>query len=179
MTFIPDQTEAIEVPFFDDVTAENGWRGHATSKSVAALRSEVTAAFGELGALVIAFQSGTYQINEQKRQGFRIRYVVETGATMLPGQVEIAALPVRKEPKKQRTYKKRCEGALKQALYMFRDALVGLKSLRVLSPGTAPLLPWMIEPKSGETFSQLWNKTASGDMLLSPGEFVDGEFEEL
>ena len=30
MDFIPEQLKELEVPYYDDVTAEGGWRGHAT-----------------------------------------------------------------------------------------------------------------------------------------------------
>ncbi len=67
------------------------------------------------------------------------------------------------------------------ALYMLRNALDGNWFLQQLSPGFAPLLPWMLEEKSGKTITQLWSESVSiGNLLPVPGdEFVEGEFSEV
>ena len=178
--FVPDQKVSVEIPFYSDVTSDGGrWRGHTTSKSVGALEAEVTRAFGNLDALIVSFVSGTFYVDGLERQGYRIEYAVSRGEDKRLGRMEIAALPVKKDEKLHRTYEKRRKGALKQMLYMIRDALRGLLDLQVLAPGTAPMLLWLLDAESGKTFSQLWIE--SSGLALPPGEFefVDGYYEEI
>jgi len=177
MNFIPDQPKtAQDVPFYEDVTASGGWQGHRTRKSVSSLKSEITASIGRLGGLVSGFQSGTFKINEQLRDGFQIHYVIEQpDGGMMRGRLDVAALPVKKNIETRR------EKCLKMALYMVRDALDGTWFLQQLSPGYAPLMPWMIEDNSGKSLTQLWSESAAMKQLLPPsdGDFVEGDFEEV
>lgn len=180
MDFIPEQAQQVkDVPYFDDVTAQDGWQGHTTDKSIDTLKSEVIVSISRLGGLVSGFQKGTFVIGDKKREGFRIYYTVEmTREEMIPGRLDIAALPVDESPRKRRTLDTRREKSLKMALYMLRSALDGTWFLQQLSPGYAPLMPWMLERTSGKTISQLWNERSFSN-LLPPGdsEFVEGEFE--
>ena len=71
------------------------------------------------------------------------------------------------------------------ALYMLREALDGTWFLRQLSPGYAPLMPWMLERDSGKTFTELWSDSVLGGHLLpEPSEgvrevkFVEGKLVE-
>jgi len=184
MDFIPKQptSEAQAVPFFDDVTSEGGWQGHSTGKSRETLKSEVMVSMNRLGGLVTGFQSGFFQGGTLQREGFRIHYVVEQpGGAMMRGRLDVAALPIRTTPKSQRSAVARQEKALKMALYMLRNALDGSWFLQQLSPGFAPLLPWMLEEKTGKTITQLWSESVSmGNLLPAPGdEFIEGEFNEV
>jgi hypothetical protein len=143
-------TPAQDVPYFDDVTADEGWQGQTTSKSIESLKSEVTASIGRLGAMVISFQRGTFVIGEHERNGFQIKYVVESpsGANIM-GRIDIAALPVRKQATYRRNsaYQSRCDQSLRMALYMLRVALDGTWLLQKLSPGYAALIPFMAVPQ--------------------------------
>ena len=69
------------------------------------------------------------------------------------------------------------EKALKMALYMLRISLDGMWFMQQLSPGYAPLMPWMIANQEGKTVSQLWAESSVMNNLLPPGEseFVEGE----
>jgi len=184
MDFIPEQPQeqAQDVPYFDDVTSDAGWRGHATGKSFGTLKAEIIAAVDRLGGMVTGFQRGTFVIGQRKRDGFQMHYVVEqSDGTMYPGRMDIAALPVKDDAGHQRTLERRREKSLKMALFMLREALNGTWFLQQLSPGYAPLMPWMLERKSGKTISQLWSDSVFSGRLLPPGErdFVEGEFEEV
>ena len=184
MDFIPESSryEAQEVPFFDDVTGEGGWQGHTTSKSLDTLKSEVMISISRLGGLVTGFQRGTFVIGSQKREGFQVHYVIEreTDGVMFRGRIDVAALPVKDDSRLRRSYNKRRERSLKMALYMLRNALDGTWFLQQVSPGYAPLMPWMLEEQSGKTVSQLWSESAMMGRLLpaGEGEFVEGEFTE-
>lgn len=183
MNFIPDQPkQAQDVPFYEDVTASGGWQGHSTSKSISSLKSEITASIGRLGGLVTGFQRGTFEIGTQERDGFQIHYVIEQSeGDMMRGRLDVAALPVRKSSRLRRSYETRREKSLRMALYMIRDALDGTWFLQQLSPGYAPLMPWMIEANSGKSLTQLWSESAAMKQLLPPsdGDFVEGDFEEV
>lgn len=183
MNFIPDQPKTVQdVPFYEDVTASGGWQGHSTSKSVSSLKSEITASISRLGGLVTGFQRGTFEISEHAREGFQIHYVIEQpDGGMMRGRLDVAALPVRKSTRLRRSYETRRNKSLRMALYMLRNALDGTWFLQQLSPGYAPLMPWMIEANSGKSLTQLWSESAAMKQLLpsSGGDFVEGDFEEI
>lgn len=178
MNFIPDTSnnKSVEVPYFDDVTSDSGWQGQTTSKSIETLKSEIMSSINRLGGLVTGFQRGQFIVGSQKRDGFRLTYVVETPTgQMVPGRIDIAALPVKGDHSLRRSYETRREKSLKMALYMLRTALDGTWFLQQLSPGYSALMPWMLA--SGEkTISQLWGESPVMARLLPPAEndFVDG-----
>jgi len=182
MNFIPDQPKNAEnVPFFEDVTSEQGWQGQTTSKSVETLKSEITQAVSRLGGTVVSFQKGVFQIVTHSREGFRVHYHIDSSdGSVIPGRMDIAALPCKKPDLSSRSRpgaeQKHREQSLKMALYMLRDAIDGLWFLQQLSPGYAPLMPFMLADKE-HTISQLWSDGASMRQLLPPGgtDFVDGE----
>jgi len=180
MNFIPDMQDVKQVPFFDDVTSEGGWGGHTTKRSISALKSEITASIGRLGGFVVQFQSGKFLVEGQERDGFKIRYVIESGSNSLPGEMDIAALPVKRDTRLRRSLETRKQKSIKMALYMVRQALDGLWFLQQLWPGYAGLMPGMIEASSGKTVTQLWSESSAMNNLLPPGDSVfEGEFEEL
>ena len=158
--FIPEQPKkAFEVPYFDDVTSDAGWQGHSTTKSIETLKSEIVQAVSRLGGMVTGFQKGKFMIGTQERNGFRVLYTIESGdGQMVPGRIDIASLPVRRSTmdRRQSSYEKRCENSLKMALYMLRNGFDGLWFLQQLSPGFAPLMPFMLI-KGDLTVSQLWS----------------------
>jgi hypothetical protein len=190
--FIPEQSfEEVEVPFFDDVTAEDGWQGHATRKTLSALQSEVTQAFSRLDGLVINFIKGRYPSG---RLGYRIFYAIKMpNGEQIPGRMDIAALPVR-EPKVdglrgRDAMQSKEEKTLKMALYMVKAALDGARFMKQLSPGYQPLMPWMIQPgvdpETAKTLTEAFNER--NGMLLSPSssrvekdeDSIEGEFKEV
>jgi len=174
--FIPDKKEAQAVPYFDDVDSSEGWQGHATSKSVTTLKAEIVKSITRLGGVVSGFQSGQFMIDDKRRDGFQIHYAIgQPGQGMLPGRLDVAALPVRKTYRHGQEAKRR-EQSLRMALYMTRNAIDGLWFLQMLSPGYAPLMPWMLA-RGDKTISQLWSETSTMALLLPPGdsEFVEGE----
>lgn len=182
MNFIPEHHSktGLEVPYFDDVTGEGGWQGHSTTKSFETLKSEVMSSIGRLGGMVTGFQRGKFEIGNRSREGFRIQYVLETpDGTMIKGQIDVAALPIRpgQNYRSMQSETKRQEQSIKMALYMLRTALDGTWFLMQLSPGYAPLMPWMLGP-GGKTITQLWSESAVMQNLLPPGEndFVEGQY---
>ncbi|MBN1535173.1 MAG: hypothetical protein JW908_00470 [Anaerolineales bacterium] len=180
MNFIPDQPKTIvEVPYFDEVSEQDGWRGHATNKSIDTLKSEIMLAITRLGGNVTAFQRGVFQIGEHSRDGFQVRYYLKgpEGQT-IPGRIDVAALPVKETARSRQSLSKRREQrreqALKMALFNVRDAIDGLRRLQQLSPGYAALMPFMLAPGSDKTITQLWSDNAMLENLLPPGG--EGDF---
>ena len=182
MNFIPEpDNEPTEAPYFDDVTSEDGWRGHTTGKTIDRLKSEIMDSINRLGGLVVNFQGGTFP-SDRPRQGFRIHYTVEQpDGGLWPGRLDVAALPVRDDRKRRRSLETRRERSLKMALFMLREALDGTWFLRQLSPGYAPLMPWMLERETGRTFTELWSDSLlSTRQIPAPtGDTVEAEFEEI
>ncbi len=186
--FVPEQPkEAAKVPFFDDVSAADGWKGQTTTKSMETLKAEIMAAVGRLGGMVTGFRRGTFP-GDFPREGFEINYVIEAAdGRMVPGRLDVAALPVRpRKDSRMAPDATRREKALRHALFMLRDAFDGLWFLQRLSPGYAPLMPWMLVDKKGHTVSEMWAATSVFKQLLPPedgdfvgeGDIVDGEIKE-
>jgi IS1 family transposase len=183
MNFIPEQSKkAADVPYFENVTASDGWQGQSTTKSIETLKSEIVQAISRLGGTVQSFQRGKFQIGEIEREGFQVSYFIETSTGKLfNGRVDIAALPNKYDPRSRSNIEKRREQSLKMALFMFRNAMDGLWFLQQLSPGYSGLIPWMLPEGSDETLTQLWSKTAMMDNLLprGDGDFVEGKYHEI
>ena len=180
MEFVPQEAEAKSVPYFDDVKSDDGWQGHATSKSVKKLKQEVTEAIARLGGMVTGFKEGAYVTSKGKRQGFQVWYVIENDNGMMSrGKIDVAALPVKHSYRARSSMEKRQERSLKMALYMLRTALNGTWFLQQLSPGYAPLMPWLLDEKSGKTVTQLWSEQSSFLLPEGSGEFIDGDYEEV
>ena len=101
------------------------------------------------------------------------------GGKMVPGRFDFATLPVRQKSRRSRagSLERQKEKSLKMGLFMTRDALTGLWFLQVLSPGFAPLMPWMLvgSGKKARTITQLWSESPVMKQLLPP---EDSEFEE-
>lgn len=177
MNFIPEQPkQSKSVPYFEDANRQEGWQGYSTTKSFERLKSEVTEAITRLGGFVSGFQQGTFKIENQDRLGFQIFYSIESaGGGFVPGRLDIAALPV-----KDKWDNNKKEKSLRMALYMLRVSLEGMWFFQHLSPGYAPLMPWMIADKKGRTVSQLWAESPVMSNLLPPPEsdFVEGEIRE-
>lgn len=170
-SFTPEEHKAVKVPYYDDVSREQGWQGYTTGKSVETLQAEIVKAFARLGGIVSGFQRGAFQIDQQTREGFRVHYSIQSPNGFIPGRLDVAALPVRSkydEKKKDKT--------LRMALYMLRTSLEGMWFIQQLSPGYAPLMPWMLA-EGDKTITQLWAETSIMNRLLPPAEseFVEGE----
>lgn len=175
--FIPNTPkESKKVPYYDDVTSAEGWQGHETGKGINKLKSEVSEAIVRLGGMVSGFQEGSFG----NRDGYRVHYTIELpNGGFAQGRIDIAALPVRDSYRIRASMERRREASLKMALYMLREALNGTWFLQQLSPGYAPLMPFMIGV-GDKTISQLWGESAMMSNLLPPpaDEFVDGEIQE-
>lgn len=166
MKFIQDsRDERREIPYFEDVSGRDGWAGHESEKSLDKLKAELAEAIGLLGGYVLHYKRGVFELEDKARLGFQLFYTIERAAARL----DIAALPVRSP--------RNGEKSLKMAVYMLRDAFKGLWYFERLSPGFAPLMPFMIADKEGNTVSQVWAKESKiGNLLPAPGsEFVEGE----
>lgn len=166
MTFIPEQEEAKSVPYFEDVKASEGWEGHETEKSIDRLKNEIAEAIGRLGGFVSGYKSGLFQIGGFDRAGFQLYYSIEG----LPARLDIAALPARRPANRDRS--------IRMSLYMVRNALRGLWFLQQLSPGYAPLMPFLIADKKGNTVSQVWARDSKMGLLLPDGrgeDFIEAE----
>lgn len=186
MDFKPKQSEnnPLDVPYYSEADADNGWAGHTTGKSIRTLRSEIVQAMTRIGATVIDIVEGTFGSETSRpREGFLIKYSIDG----IIGQIKIAALPVKKPPiinqKTRQGYETRKQKSIKMALYMFERYVSGMWYAQQLSPGYLPLIPWLIEEGSGKTFSELFTERNQFALPAPDGEsidinFVEGEFEE-
>ena len=176
--FIPDQPkESVDVPFFEDVTSAEGWQGQTTTKTINALKSEITISISRMGGVITAFRQGKFLVNQKERNGYQILYNLETSSGGLyPCRLDIAALPVRGMPSS--SFEKRTEKSMRMALYMAKISLDGLWFLQQLSPGYAPLMPFLLND-GGKTITQLWSESPVMSNLLPSGDFIEGDVKEI
>jgi len=175
LNFTPEQKEPLNVPYFEDANRDEGWQGYTTTKSINKLQAEIVDRFNRLGGMVSGFQRGTFQINTKTREGFQIYYALKAPSGMsVPGRLDVAALPVKNNWDREKKDK-----SLRMALYMLRTALDGMWFMQQLSPGYAPLMPWMLA-EDGKTISQLWADSPIMNKLLPPGDgdFIEAEVTE-
>jgi hypothetical protein len=181
MDFVPDTTKKDKIKtYFEDATSKDGWQGQATTLSVDVLKTKVKNAIDRLGGIVTNFQKGTFMIDDEKRDGFQILYHIEAdNGVIIPGRIDIAALPIRISFRTKPTEGKRREQSLKMALYMLEIALCGTRFLEELSPGYATLMPFTLADEN-KTIAQLWTEKRIGYLLTAgEGEFVEGEFTQM
>jgi hypothetical protein len=181
--FIPEQPQisSKQIPFFDDVKEVDGWAGMTTGKSVEKLKEEIETAIKHLGGMVTSFLKGTYPADKYRRDGYQIFYFMKNDdGKILEGRIDIAALPCRNDYRKRESYDKRREKSIKMALFMTRDTINALWRFAYLSPGFAPLMPFLFGD-GNKTITELWGEHSKiSDLLLTKGEeFVEGEYKEL
>ena len=173
MKFVPDDFEvkSSQVPWFEDASSELGIRGHRTHKTIETLKTEIKAAMSKLGGGVTSFLSGKFETIPP-----RYAYQINFNYGVREGKIEIAVLPIKKETATRR------EGALKQALYTVREMLESQFNSGVLIPGSAPLIPYMIDDQ-GRTLAEALSETDSIPLLSPPLEegenYVEGDFNEV
>ena len=146
MKFIPDEDgQDFDVPYFDKVSAKDGWKGMSTDKSVEQLRAEISAEIGRLKGTMTGWMRGEYVMeNGDKRPGVEIKYqVVTDNGTAFEGRIAIAALPYEVSEGRMNSAKinrTRADRTLRMGLFNVRDALQSNRILETLSPGYAALM---------------------------------------
>ncbi len=169
MSFIPEDFKVKEstVPWFEDATQETGVKGHYTKKGIEELKTEIKAAMSALGGGVTSFLAGNFP-TKSPRYGYQIMFNYGDRE----GRIEIAALPLKNETpgKKKKT--------LKQALYTIREMLQSQFNSSLLVPGSAPLIPFMIDDQ-GRTLAEVLAESAAIPLLSPPidADEYDGEGE--
>lgn len=172
-SFQPKDNGAKQVPFFDDVTAKDGWEGHTTSKSLDRLQSEIAENLTLIDCIFTGCRAGTFG----NRHGFQIHFAMKSGDRLIPSRLDIACLPInpRKRWNRTRTQKKdpRIERTQQMALFMTAKAIKGMYFLNVLSPEFIPFMSLMLE-KGGQTLGSMWMQSGAMTPLLPPPdeEFV-------
>jgi len=166
MDFKPDVDEKdLVVPYFEDASNEDGVIGYTTQKSQKKLKAEITAGFGRLGGSVVGFQSGKFA----NRYGFRIEFTFAG----VPGRMDVAALPIKKETESK------VDKAKRHALYSVQKRLEAEYSTMLVMPGDVPLMPYMLND-SGKTILEMMRE--SGQLPALPEkveeEIIEGEFYE-
>jgi hypothetical protein len=181
-----DTKEPDPVPYFEDATAANGWQGQSTGKSIETLKTNIIGHIGKLGGLVVGFEKGSWG----NRNGYRIRYVIETPeGKHVPGYIDAAALPLKPHlhfDRRNRTPESvQIDKALRMALYNVSECLGALWKLQRLSPGFAPLMPFMVG-QNGMNLTQMWSSGSAMKALMPPqedfqedGDVVDGEVKDI
>lgn len=171
MQFIPEESsQDLEIPYFEDATTEeHGVRGHSTGRSIEQLKADIRAAVGRLGGSVLAVTAGHFQV-----EPLRYGYVIDFDFKNHPGRLIVAALPIKKETATKK------KNALRQALYTVHSTLEAQYNLLLLSPGSNPLLPYLLVEGGKQTVAELYNERFEVPMLSAgaahvvDGEIVDG-----
>jgi len=185
MEFIPDDSQGptLDVPYYGEARAEDGWQGQSTSLSFDSLKRDISETMARLGGVVHTIQRGTYHIGGLDRPGVQVHYSVEgPGGQMAYGRLDIAALPV-KSPAKRHGWKETLrnweDNSLRMALYNVVQALKAQWVLKQLNPAYVPLMPWLLD-KHDRTLTEAFADSGYSKALMPPegGDFVQGEFKE-
>lgn len=155
-----------DVPYYED-SSDKKVAGHSTTKSIGTLKSEVVELLSRLGADSSIFVLGKYQVGKYSRWGYKIDFNLEG----LPGQLLVAALPLKNETDVRR------DKALRQALFLIRDMLASEYHSSMYRPGVIPLVPYLLVEKD-KTAMQMFIET-SNIPLLASGEFVDEDGSQI
>ena len=185
MQFIPDEDDgpSLDVPYFGEARAEDGWQGQSTQRSYNTLKSDLTKAMARIGGVVQSIQRGMYDIGGAERAGAQIHYSIEgVGRQMHYGRLDVAALPVRETTRGnwRKTMRARQEKSLCMALYNVAQALKAQWVLKQMNPSYVPLMPWLLADDN-RTISEAYLEAGIGLALPAPskeGEVVVGEFTE-
>lgn len=136
---------SIAVPFIEDATAKTA-PFYSSGKSIEQAKADVVEWFDVLGAGILSFQSGVYEINKQKRFGFVIRFTLNVDPfNGMEGVIRVAGLPMRSPtPAKEKQVKV-------QALLNIAEQLRTAYTSRLFSPDSHPLVPNLLIPgKDGQ-----------------------------
>lgn len=186
MDFIPNKEEgpSLDVPFFGEARAEEGWQGQGTTRSYETLKTDLTRAMLRLGGVIHGIVRGTYTINGLSRPGVRVNYSLEgpTGK-MIYGRMDFAALPVQEPARRRsdwgRTLRRREEESIRMALYNVIQGLRAQWVLKQLNPSYVPLMPWLLADDQ-QTISEKYLSAGFGRALPAPaGEegIIEGSFQ--
>ena len=140
-------TSLVNVPFFEDATADYApyytSRNHGVTEEKA--KSQVLTELAKLGAGSILFEDGYFGTGDQKRYGYRLRFMYG-GAH---GMIRVAGLPIKNEHTN-----KKIEAIKVQALLNVRDWLKSTVTSMVFAPNTDILISHLlVSPDSDITIA--------------------------
>lgn len=117
--FKPEADSELKIPFFDHVSAADGWEGHTTSKSIDTLKSELSINLSRLNCIVTGVLGGNFG----DRLGYQIHFAIKLPAGgMAPSRLDIACLPISPKTRHRHGPDPRIEGTKKMALFMVNKA---------------------------------------------------------
>lgn len=186
MKFTPEDNgnPILDVPFYDEARAADGWQGQSTTRSFNTLKSDLANTIARLGGVVHRIQRGSYEIGGLAREGAQVHYSIEGwDGQMIYGRIDVAALPIKKQSQRsgwQQRLRKKQEQSLCMALYNVIEALRAQWVLKQLNPSYVPLMPWLLN-RENQTVSEAYLEAGINKALPAPeqGEFVEGEAREV
>lgn len=145
------QSDQPSVPFFEDATKkDHGVKGHTTGKSLEKLKSEVRSAIARLGGGVHRIQHVKFPDPEKGEA--RYGFVVTFDYLGHPAEMKIAGLPLKNPTDTKK------DQSMKQALYTIRESLEAQHNQYLLSPGSHPLLPYVLDADNDRTFGEAFDQ---------------------
>lgn len=176
-------SERETAPYFEDVSKQAGWAGHSTTKSLSELQSQIAAAIGRLGGMVVSWQPGTVRVDNKERDAFRVFMAIQNAdGVAIPGQFTVAALPVRTSSRNALARRTQRDKALKMALFNLRDQLETAWRMQHLIPGLSALLPFMLDSKSKQPYYMVIAEKGKLTNLLpavTESDVLDAAYEEV
>lgn len=175
--FVPDEGEEEEfkIPYFEDASGELGIVGYSTTLTENQLQAKIREAAALLKMTIVGFAKG----KKKDRHAYRI-YFTQYGAK---GQIDIAALPIRKSTERREQQAKR------QALFTAWKRLEAAFNSRMNMPNDFPFIGNILGPK-GVTLGQMLISQELAPALPPPhvegednegegGDAMEGEFHEV
>lgn len=120
-----------DVPYFEEVTGDAGFRGYSTQKSEDQLMANITAALGRLGGAIISVRKGKWT-DPRKRSRFIYDLTFSMpgpgGKSSVLGNIQVSAFPLKKWTEKKEMQ------ARKMALYVLLDLLENTFNFQRIAP---------------------------------------------
>lgn len=154
--FIPDKPSApaLEVPFFEDITAKDV-PGRGVTKPIDFYQKQIVNLMLKLGAGKVLFVPGTFP-TLPKRYGYQITFSLNG----IPGRIDVAALPMKKETPNRK------DRALAQAIYLLQLWLEAEVFSTIYRPGAISLVPYLIG-EGGKTVTEALAERANLPQLIT------------
>lgn len=167
--FTPDdnQQSSLEVPYIEDARADMA-RLYASNKTIKQATKEIERSLMKLDAVVIALQSGKFEVNGQTRIGYVLRFQWRG----IEGYFSIAGLPIRNHTNARERQVR------VQALLNIASWLETSWSMQVFSPNSMPLMQYLLAADGSRIIDHMLNSGALPALTASQDDIVEGEISE-
>lgn len=130
-----EEIKGIKVPYIEEARAAFAPYYDQRDKNPGKVQTEIITEMAKLGGSSVYFQEGYFESPMGKRYGFVVRFQFYGH----PAKIEVAGLPIKNGETALKVLRVRL-----QALYNVRDWLKNAVTAQVFSPGSHPLMQYLL-----------------------------------